>query len=90
MAARRCFVCQDDQRDPVLIPAVPTLLTVASVMNTPRLRLSVMNDTNVIQLPRDVMVELGSVSEIAMLLPIRFVRFALRKVFTHQPRRFIT
>ena len=36
------------------------------------------------------MAELGSVLEIATLLPIRFVRSALRKVFTHQPRRYIT
>ena len=90
MPTRRCFVCQDDQRDPVLIPAVPTLLTVASVKNTPRLRPSAMNDTNVTLLPREGMAELGSVLEIATLLPIHFVKSALRKVCTRQPRRYIT
>ena len=90
MPTRRCFVCQDDQRDPVLIPAVPTLLTVASVKNTQRLRPSAMNDTNVTLLPREGMAEFGSVSEIATLLPIRFVKSALRKVCTRQPRRYIT
>ncbi len=49
-----------------------------------------MNVTNVTLPPREGMAELGSVLEIATLLPIHFVKSALRKVCTRQLRRYIT
>nr|DAY99203.1 MAG TPA: hypothetical protein [Caudoviricetes sp.] len=90
MPTRRCFICQDDQKGPVPIPAVQILLTVVSVRNTPSWKPSATNVTTETLPLRDVMAELGNVSATVMLLLIPCVSSALRKVCTHQPRRYIT
>ena len=89
-ARRKVNECQGNRSGPAPIPAAHVLQTVASARIMPKRKPDVTRNMIVIPRPSVATAEPGSASVTAMLLPIRCVRFVLRRVSTHQPSRSTT